>query len=215
MRESLDGAMLFRACELPTGSQFGSEAPFVLNGLASHVVAAAMVTASSVASSAQAPRVPRVFASAVRQISPRVTIPLLVPSRLPSPIGVSQIRATHAVVSDTGYFISLFYGQDESDAYYAAGIGGSTKVVSAEDLPGASRVALAHGVTGFFRPVSCGGSCAPANLWWICDGVQYQIQVKLSPDLAEATQAGVLVSMANSVVIVRALRPASGSAPCN
>lgn len=197
------------------GSQLGSEAPFVRNGLASQVVAAAMVTASSAVAWAQTPPVPRVFKSAVREISPRVTIPLLVPSRLPNPIRVSQIRATRAEVSDTGYFISLYYSQDESDAYYAVGIGGSTKVISAEDLPGPSRIALAHGVTGLFRPVSCGGSCAPANLWWIRDGVQYQIQVKMSPDLPEATQAHVLVSMANSVVIVRALRPVSSGAPPN
>jgi hypothetical protein len=187
----------------------------VLNGLTSRLVAVAVVTALPVPALAQAPGVPRVFATPLRQLRGLVSIPVLVPSRLPSPIRVSKIQATDAVATDGGYFISLFYGPDESDAYYALGIGGSTTVLSPDDLSGATRIALAHGFVGAFRPVSCGGSCAPANLWWVRGGVQYQIQVSMSPDLPEARQARVLVSMANSVVIVPTPRRASRGAPSN
>jgi hypothetical protein len=43
---------------------------------------------------------------------------------------------------------------------------------------GAANVHLNGGVSAWYRPISCGASCAPANLWWRRNGVLYQIQVK-------------------------------------
>ena len=101
-----------------------------------------------------------------------------------------------------GYFISLYYSGD-ANASYAAGFGGSTLILQDRDLPNSARVALSDGRTGIFRPVSCGGSCGPANLWWEQNAVMYQIQVKLSPDLSEKEQQKILVETANSTVAVR------------
>jgi hypothetical protein len=54
-----------------------------------------------------------------------------------------------------------------------------------------------------FRPVSCGGSCAPANLWWEQNGVMYQIQIRLRSDSREKDQERILVETANSTVTAR------------
>jgi hypothetical protein len=105
-------------------------------------------------------------------------------------------------VRKDGYFISLYYSAD-ANASYAAGFGASTIILQGRDLPNSARVALSGGRTGIFCPVSCGGSCAPANLWWEQDGVMYQIQVKLSSDLPEKEQQKILVETANSTVAVR------------
>ena len=99
-----------------------------------------------------------------------------------------------------GYFISLYYSDLGSNADYAAGFGASMLI--SRDL--GRRVGLSGGRIGMFRPVSCGGSCAPANLWWEQDGVLYQIQIKLRSDLNEKDQEKILVDTAN--LSVTALR---------
>ena len=144
----------------------------------------------------------RVFTPALEQIQSKTRIPILLPSKLPSAIPENGIELASGEVRKDGYFISLHYSADANDSY-AAGFGGSTLILQGRDLPNSARVALSGGRTGIFRPVSCGGSCAPANLWWEQDGAMYQIQVKLSPDLPEKEQQKILVETANSTVAVR------------
>jgi len=144
----------------------------------------------------------RVFTPALKQIQSKTHIPILLPSKLPSAIPESGIKLASGEVRKDGYFISLYYSAD-AIASYAAGFGGSTLVLQDRDLPNSARVSLSERRTAIFRPVSCGGSCAPANLWWEQNGVMYQIQVKLSPDLPEKEQQEILVEAANSTVAVR------------
>ena len=144
----------------------------------------------------------RVFTPALEQIQSKTRIPILLPSKLPSAIPESRIKLASGEARKDGYFISLYYSAD-AIASYAAGFGGSTFVLQDRDLPNSVRAALSDGRTGIFRPVSCGGSCAPANLWWKQNGVMYQIQVQLGPDLPEKDQEKILVETANSTVAIR------------
>ena len=150
----------------------------------------------------QATEPARVFKPALEQIQDKTRIPILLPSRLPSAIPESGIKLARGEVRKDGYFISLFYTKD-ANASYAAGFGASTLILQDHDLPNSARVALSGGRTGIFRPVSCGGSCAPANLWWEQDGVMYQIQVKLGYGMPEKEQQTILVEAANLCVPVR------------
>lgn len=143
-----------------------------------------------------------VFRPALEQIQSQTRIPILLPSRLPSAVPESGIKLASGEVREDGYFISLYYTED-ANASYAAGFGGSTRILRSRDLPNARRVALSGGRTGLFRPVSCGGSCAPANLWWEQNGVMYQIQIKLGSGSLEKDQEKILVETANSIVTVR------------
>jgi hypothetical protein len=140
-----------------------------------------------------------VFRPALEQIRSKTRVPILLPSRLPSQIRERDIRLAYGEVRKDGYFISLYFSEPGSNATYAAGFGGSATVE--HDLPGTHRLKLAGGRVGVFMPVSCGGSCAPANLWWDQDGVQYNIQVKLPSTLAEKDQERVLAEVANSTVV--------------
>lgn len=144
----------------------------------------------------------RVFKPALEQIQSKTHVPILLPSKLPSDIPENGIRLASGEVRKDGYFISLYYSAD-SNASYAAGFGGSSLILHDRDLPKSTRVGLSDGRTGIFRPVSCGGSCGPANLWWEQNGVMYQIRVELSPDLSEKEQQKILVETANSTVAVR------------
>jgi hypothetical protein len=144
-----------------------------------------------------------VFRPALEQIGAKTRIPIVLPSKLPPAIPESDIKVASGEVREDGYFISLYFSEGGGDAAFAAGFGGSTRIFGPEDLPNTRRVALSGGRTGIFRPVSCGGSCAPANLWWEQNGVMYQIQIKLRSDSPEGDQEKILTETANSTVTAR------------
>jgi len=144
-----------------------------------------------------------VFKSALEDIRGKTRIPILLPTRLPSIIAEGEIKLAYGEVRKDGYFISLHYEEIGSNASYAAGFGGETSTFRLTELGNTKSVALSRGRTGAFRPVSCGGSCAPANLWWEQDGATYDIQIKLSSDTPEKEQEKILVETANAIVTVR------------
>jgi hypothetical protein len=143
-----------------------------------------------------------VFRPALEQIESRTRIPILLPSKLPSAIPESGIKLARGELRKDGYFISLYYSED-GIASYAAGFGGSTLILRDRDVTNSPRVRLSDRRSGIFRPVSCGGSCAPANLWWEQNGVMYNIQGQLGPGMPERNQQRILVEMANSTVAAR------------
>jgi hypothetical protein len=142
-----------------------------------------------------------VFKPAVDEIISKVRVPILLPSKLPAAIRERDIKLASGTVSETGYEISIYYSEVGSDAAFAAGFSGSTLVFN--DLPNTRPVILANKIAALFRPVSCGGSCAPANLWWQQDGTNYQIQIKLRSTTNVGEQQRILLEIANSVVTVR------------
>jgi len=144
-----------------------------------------------------------VFGPALEQIQSQTRIPILLPSKLPSAIPEKDIKVATGEVREDGYFISLYFSEDGGDAAFASGFGGSTRIFGPKDLPNTRAVALSGGRTGMFRPVSCGGSCAPANLWWEQNGVMYQIQIKLGSGSPEKDQEKIVVETANLTVIAR------------
>lgn len=141
-----------------------------------------------------------VFVSAIAQIQGKTKIPILLPSKLPWLNDPKAIKLASGEIRDKGYFISLYYDNETNNATYAAGFGASTTIY--RDI-GKRGIRLANGNTAYFSPVSCGGSCAPANLWWVQNGVEYQIQIKLSSLEKKDVQERLLVETANSCVPVR------------
>jgi len=152
---------------------------------------------------AQSAKPAPVFKSAIDDLHGKTRIPILLPTRLPSIIADSNIKLAYGEAREDGYFISLYYEEIGSNASYAAGFGGETKTFRLTELRNTKPLALSGGRRGAFRPVSCGGSCAPANLWWEQDGATYDIQIKLSSDMPEKQQAKILVETANAIVTVR------------
>jgi hypothetical protein len=154
---------------------------------------------ASGSSSGQSKGPARVFKPALKQIQSQARIPIVLPSKLPATISEKSIKKVWGEVRKDGYFISLYFTEDGM-ASYAAGFGGSTQIFGPDDIGNTHQVGLSGGRKGMFRPVSCGGSCAPANLWWVQNGVMYQIQIQGGG--TEAEQERVLVETANSSVTV-------------
>jgi hypothetical protein len=132
------------------------------------------------------------FRSVLEELAPQVKVPILLPRKLP--FRAADIKLVRGDVRDDGYWISLHFSED-GNAGYAAGFGASTTLTSSRK--GAWK--LASGLRARFMPVSCGGSCAPANLWWVQDGVEYTIQLKMNVKTPEGEQARALIDIANSM----------------
>jgi hypothetical protein len=142
----------------------------------------------------------QIFKPALDRILGKTQIPILLPWNLPWLRDQKAIKIVSGRIEKDGYFISLYYdGEIGVNANYAAGFGASTEIFRGLGTP----VQLENGRTAEFRPVSCGGSCAPANLWWEQNGVVYQIQIKLPSDTPEEEQKKILIETANCSVEVR------------
>lgn len=89
-----------------------------------------------------------VFRPALEEIQSQTRIPILLPSNLPSGISGGDIKLAAGEVKDDGYFISLYFSQGADNAAFAAGFGGSTRILGPRDLPNTRRVALSGGRTG-------------------------------------------------------------------
>lgn len=59
------------------------------------------------------------------------------------------------------------------------------------------RVRLRGGVTGFFKPVTCGASCSPPELQWLRGGVLYDLQFR---EAGRGSDLAKLTAMANAAL---------------
>jgi hypothetical protein len=144
---------------------------------------------------------PESFASVLPELKAESRIPVILPSELTQPIG----GAKHAVLekaSSNEYAISLYYELGIGDAGFAASFG--TQVdpdFAPQDPVNIHKVQLSDGLLGYFSPVSCGGSCAPANFWWKDGRILYQIQLKFPSTLREGDRQKALTAAANPAIL--------------
>ena len=144
---------------------------------------------------------PKVFVSVLPQVKAKSQVPVLLPSKLPEVIATAK----HSIVQKAApneYAISLYYELGVGDAGFAAFFSaeGNPKF-DPRKFPTLKSIDLAHRLHGFFGAVSCGGSCAPANLWWEQNDILYQIQLELSPSTDDQEQERIIVAAANSAIL--------------
>lgn len=142
-------------------------------------------------------RVSAMMAKAKAEIGNSVVVPVYLPTRLPA--GTSaKIMSIAGARTAHGYTVTLYYLVGAGDAGYAGMVSGSTNTLGS--LPNTNVVHLASGTAALFRPVSCGGSCAPATLWWQVSGHEYSIQLSLPSRMTPKAQLAQLLVVANSMV---------------
>jgi hypothetical protein len=147
---------------------------------------------------------PDVFLSVLDAVRAKTKIDVLLPTELPKPFNDAKHANVDKATGDE-YAISLYYELDAGDAGFAASFQGTDNPrYSPQELGNGRKIKLASGISGFFRPVNCGGSCAPANLWWTQGSVLYQFQLKLPSTLGEKNQQGVITAVANSAILAGA-----------
>ena len=164
---------------------------FLTIGLAGAAALSGVFAATSGAAS--------LFSEARTQIGSKPPVPVYLPSRLPRELTRHGIKLVVGQRIPGGYTVSLYYSEQPSNASFAGMISGSNATYQA--LPNTQVVLLGNGAKALFRPVSCGGSCAPANLWWHTGGSEYQIQLKLSSQLPRNKQLSALLVAADSMVL--------------
>ena len=144
-----------------------------------------------------------VFVPRLDELKSKTRVPILLPDDLPNPIN----DAKEVVIRATGsqYDVGLYYRLDHGNTGFAAAFFGDAEPkYDPRELPDVGHVSLADGVQGYFRPVRCGGSCAPANLWWKIGDVLYQLQLKLRSTTDEQKQKDMLSSVADSAILAGA-----------
>ena len=126
---------------------------------------------------------------------------MLLPTELPTPLGGAKRVIVEKIAPDE-YAVALYYELDVGDAGFAATFAAkNNSPYSPRELGNVREVKLTRGIVGFFRPVSCGVSCAPANLWWQQGGPLYQIQLELPSTLSEKKQQTIITAVANSAIL--------------
>jgi hypothetical protein len=143
-----------------------------------------------------------VFLSVLAELKEKAEVPILLPSELPGPKAGLWAFGRGQTAE---YEISVYYENDDGshfgvDANFY-GMFSGTKSQPPTWLAELKEVKLAGGHSGFFMPISCGGSCAPANLWWVSDDVSYNIQLKLFSSLSEQDQEKTITKVANSAIL--------------
>ena len=157
------------------------------------VVAGAFVLLTSIAGAAQSVDVPSVL-NPVLPKARSAGIAVLLPSRINL-----DYRSGGKLYSDGSG--SEKRGEYELELSGAKGCGGSDACFLAgftgekgRPLGYRTNVSLALGLRGYFKPLSCGGSCSPPSIQWIEKGVRYEIQANALGGKSA------FVAMANSAI---------------
>ena len=163
-------------------------------------------SSAAIAGQASSRNVPaKIFEPLLFEIKKKTHVPILLPSDLPH--GVKDAKCASGGADAGGYWVSLDYacpgGANASFAAYFTGTLKSDYYIPQEED---QRVRLARGITGYFSPVSCGGSCAPANLFWQERGVWYHLQLKdvggpPANEQEEQKQEKTIAAVANSAIL--------------
>jgi len=144
---------------------------------------------------------PDIFVSVLAGVKAKTRVPVLLPTELPRPFSDAKHASVDKATADE-YAVSLYYELGVGNAGFAASFEATNNPhYSPRELGNVREVKLAGGITGFFRPVSCGGSCAPANLWWEQGAVLYQIQLKLPSTVRGKNQEGIITAVASSAIL--------------
>jgi hypothetical protein len=135
--------------------------------------------------------VPGTFTAQLKTLHKKGIGPVLLPQKI-------TVDAAHVYptvdLSGTGYALDLgaAKGCHGANACFVAGF-------SLRDGKPFNkiRVALLHGTTGYYRDLSCGGSCSPPSVEFVRNGFLYEIQANVG---TEKTWKRILIAMANSAI---------------
>jgi hypothetical protein len=157
--------------------------------------AASSSSASPVASAAGG-SVARELRSAFARVKRETGVPVLLPDELPA--ALDHPLYVFGGGTPEGYDISLALTPRCGGAnactvgFFGAERGGT----ATEEL---EAVALGGGLTGRYKPLTCGASCSAPSIEWVSGGVLYTIQLKLNHGDNEKDRAD-LVALANSAI---------------
>ncbi|MEA2409677.1 MAG: hypothetical protein QOC77_238 [Thermoleophilaceae bacterium] len=183
-----------RAYDGPTPSPRSKETvlrrPFVL---LIAVVALVAVAVPALAASEGDVNVPAKFKSLLPKVKKKSGLAVRLPSKIH--VFVKPSRAyPGGSATKKSYFLELdaVKGCNGANACFLASFSGERGGKPSFK----KKVSLTHGITGYFRPVTCGASCAPAFIQWKEGKVLYEIENKGVTGSEKAS----MVKLANSAI---------------
>jgi hypothetical protein len=133
------------------------------------------------------------------KLIPKATAKSGLPVLLPSSLTVDGYSPKRVVGSGSatrkGYDLELGVGKNcnGANACFVAAFFGTRGA-----KPSYKRtVSLTRGITGYFKPLTCGASCAPAIVQWQQHGALYEIQFKGASAKGEKAT---MIALANSAI---------------
>ena len=156
--------------------------------------AAIAVPAFAVSSPSHKVDVPAKFKTLIPKVEAKSGISARLPSSIPSYVKSSRTFPT-ASSTRKSYDLELGAGKNcnGANACFIAAF-----LATEHGKPAFKRtVSLANGITGYFKPVTCGASCSPAFIQWKENGVLYEIELK---GLASSKEKSGMKALANSAI---------------
>jgi hypothetical protein len=137
--------------------------------------------------------VPKKFSALVTKVKSKSGLAVRLPSKIHVFVKPSRTFA-NSTITKKRYFLSLdaAKGCNGSNACFLASFSGERG-----GTPAFKRtVSLTHGITGYFKPITCGASCSPAFIQWKEGSVLYEIENK---GVGKNEKKG-MVALANSAI---------------
>jgi hypothetical protein len=119
----------------------------------------------------------KVFAKQIQVLHRTTTVPILLPSSIPPARTQRLYPSGSAGPRSWGLSLATRPRCGGATACFFASFGARR----GRTLPRPANLALANGVRAHFKPITCGGSCSPATLWFVHRGVLHDWQLTEPP----------------------------------
>ncbi|NET40029.1 MAG: hypothetical protein F6K19_50120, partial [Cyanothece sp. SIO1E1] len=137
------------------------------------------------------------FQAALPELKQKTTVPVLLPSALPTSVLAVEVYLSVRAEPDS-YAVNLDLAPECYGAT-ACAFGGITaqrnETLYTEEFT--ETVLLATGITGHYKPITCGASCSPPAISWQYQDVLYRIDFEVADDSKGKAQ---LMAIANSAI---------------
>jgi hypothetical protein len=158
-------------------------------------VAAVLLAVPATAGEAAIIRPPELYASKLAGVRAKSGVDVYLPSRMRVFVRASRVKGTVDLAQDGSYDLELQIGGSRCRGANACFLGNFTGT-RGEEPAFARKARLTGGRTGYWKGITCGASCSPAEIQWVENGVLYSIATK-SVTKSEKTT---LVKLANSAI---------------
>jgi len=152
------------------------------------------VPALAVSSPTYKVHVPAKFKSLLPNVKTKSGLAVRLPSTIPSYVKPSK-TFTNGSATRKSYDLALGAGKNcnGANACFIAAFLATRGAKPAFK----TKVSLVNGITGYFKPVTCGASCSPAFIQWKEGKVLYEIELK---GLASSKEKSGMKRLANSAI---------------
>ena len=152
------------------------------------------VPALAVSSPTYQVHVPAKFKSLLPGVKSKSGLKVRLPSTIPSYVKASKTFPS-AGATHKHYDLELGAGRncDGANACFIAAF----QATRGAKLAFKKTVSLVNGITGYFKPVTCGASCSPSFIQWKEGKVLYEIELK---GLASTKEKSEMKKLANSAI---------------